>query len=186
MDPKLSNIDPKLAEAYNRVMNTSSAPGSSQNPQIPSPYPTPPAPQTPPPQSQQPYQQVPPAPVEPQLPPQPIQNQQPQAPFPVQPIPVTNTAPVQTFVAGAAPVQTTPATSPVSHNFSSNNLPGVDSTVAFNAKDENKNQGTTSPVKKKSRLIPLAVALGIVLMLTVYTFVWIMVFNVQIPFMPQV
>ena len=66
MDPKLSNLDPKLREAYERVMNGSSSPTQPANGQ--------PAAQTPAPQSiQQPIQSAQPAPA-----PMPAPQSQPQ------------------------------------------------------------------------------------------------------------
>jgi hypothetical protein len=57
--------------------------------------------------------------------------------------------------------------------------------MAFNAEDSHKNVGTT-PVKKGGmHIMPVVVGLGIVVLLMAYTFVWIMLFNVQVPFLPQ-
>lgn len=122
MDPKLPGTDPKLQEAYNRVMNGPSVP-------------PPPAP-------------MPAAPTMPQQ----------------------STAPMQPAPMPAAPAQ--PA------------APMTASTLAFNANNPSKNQGAT--VKRGgSKIMSLVVALGIIVLLVVYTFVWIYVFKLQIPFLPQ-
>jgi hypothetical protein len=129
MDPKRPGTDPKLQEAYNRVMNGPSVP-------------PPPAP-------------MPAAPTMPQ-----------QSTAPMQPAPMP-AAPVQ-----PSAVPTQPA------------APMTASTLAFNANNPSKNQGAT--VKRGgSKIMSLVVALGIIILLVVYTFVWIYVFKLQIPFLPQ-
>ena len=44
--------------------------------------------------------------------------------------------------------------------------------------------GTTTVKKSGMRIMPLAIGFGIVFLLVAYTIVWIMLFNVQIPFLP--
>ena len=151
MDPKLSNLDPKLQEAYNRVMNGPAAPPPGQNPVGSSPMPAQ-APQ-PNPQSQiQPqFQQPPPAPAAP-------------ADF--------NTA--------------VPQPPPTQQPYSPNTIPGINSTVAFNASDNQKNQGTTAVKRGRMHgLMPVLAGIAIVFLLIAYTFVWIILFNVQVPYLPQ-
>jgi hypothetical protein len=64
-------------------------------------------------------------------------------------------------------------------------IPGVNSTVAFNATDSHKNVGTT-PVKKGGlHMMPVIVGIGIVFLLVAYTFVWVYLFKVDLPFLPS-
>lgn len=134
MDPKLSNLDPKLQDAYGRVMNgPSSAPSAGA-------VPPPPAPAQAAPVS---------TPVAPQTP---------------------NPAPVAPTVAADPP-------SPQASTFGS--------TIAFNANNAGKNQGTTTVKKHGSKIMTIALGFGIIILLVAYTFVWIYVFKVQIPFLPQ-
>ncbi len=140
MDPKLSATDPKLQEAYDRVMN---------GPAIPPPGAVPPPPA--------------PAPFNPVIgaqPPAPAQFQ-PQAPV----MPAEATAPQPAPVSPAAP-------SPIG------------GTIAFNANNPGKNQGAT--VKRGgSKIMSLVLGLGVIVLLVAYTFVWIYVFKLQIPFLPK-
>jgi hypothetical protein len=190
MDPKLSNLDPKLADAYNRVMNAPTAAVSPQNPPIASPY----TPSTPPIQAPAPVQTpMQTFPAQPQTPNQdslsslpPLPTQQPVETFqaPVQAPPVPPTPPQEAVT--APPLVQTPSQNPAPvQTFSSNAMPGASSTIAFNANDSGKNQGTTVIKKRGSHIMPVVVGMGIIMLLTVYTFVWVMVFNVQIPFLPQ-
>lgn len=142
MDPKLSNLDPKLQDAYNRVMSgPASAPSSGQSPLSgvsgavpPPPAPVPAAPATPPPPPQSP-----------------------------------NPSPVQ-------PIATAPPT-PQASSFGS--------TIAFNANNAGKNQGTTTIKKGGLKIMPIILGLGIIVLLIAYTFVWIYVFKLKIPFLPK-
>ena len=136
MDPKLSNLDPKLQDAYNRVMG--------------GPTPTAPAGGTVPPPTA-PSQPVSPQPAAPQVP---------------TPTPVTPT------VAADPPAQ------PQASSFGG--------TLAFNANNAGKNQGTTVGVKKGgSKIMSLVLALGVIILLIAYTFVWIYVFKLDVPFLPK-
>ncbi len=137
MDPKLSATDPKLQEAYDRVMNGPATPPGGAVP--------PPPPVAPPPFN-------------------PAIGAQPIAPAPVQPA-----APVMPQAAPAAPA----APSPIGGG-----------TIAFNANNPGKNQGAT--VKHGgSKMMSLVLGLGVIVLLVAYTFVWIYVFKLQIPFLPQ-
>jgi hypothetical protein len=189
MDPKLSNLDPKLADAYNRVMNGPTTTTSPQNPPIPSA----PSSVLPPPQPvqmpTQTYSAPQPPPIQPDpistqpvLPQQPVDSFQPtaQTAFTQPPSEMAQSAPFQDTVSSQAPVQTTS-----SQGYATNTIPGVNTTLAFNASNEGKNQGTTVVKKRGSHIMPVVVGMGIIMLLTVYTFVWIIVFNVQIPFLPQ-
>lgn len=125
MDPKLSGLDPKLREAYERVMN------GPASPPVPNQVEQPSAPQS--------------APQTPSSPP--------------------NPEPVQ-----AAPPPPTP----------------VSSTISYNANSSSTNQGITA-VKKGggSKLSTVFILLGLIVLLVAYTFVWIYVFKLKIPFLPQ-
>mgnify|MGYP001592617472 CR=1 FL=1 len=147
MDPKLSNMDPKLKEAYDRVMSgPTNAPVAGPTPLGGASGPTP-AGVVPPP----PTQQVsPPAPV---------------------PSPSFNTSPVQ------------PVT-PAEPALSAGPPPLASSTIAFNANNAGKNQGTTTVKHGGSKLMPVFMGLGILVFLVAYTFVWVYVFKLKIPFLP--
>ena len=269
MDPKLPNIDPKLADAYNRVMNTPTMPSTAQTtaspinsqPLMQPPPPiqqstdfsqpqminqsTPPSPPNPFPQPNttpsmtpipeparfEPMQSSNPANIQPIMQPPPLQQptsyaqpqasvmqpppplEQPPSSFP-QPIltPPTMTMPeTQTNLNSApTPILSEPEPTPTSfepisknaqqiqtsdqptfqenyptQSFSANTIPGVSSTMAFNANNDRKNQGTTVVKKRGFNFMPIVVGMGIIVLLTVYTFVWITVFNLQIPFLPE-
>lgn len=133
MDPKLSQTDPRLQEAYDRVMNGTT---------------TPPAPGG----------TVPPTPQ-----------------------PIATNPTVQQSAAPAIPTTPTqPASSPVAPTPS----PMAGSTIAFNANNSGKNQGTT--VKRGgSKVMTLVIGLGVIVLLVAYTFVWIYVFKLEVPFLPK-
>ena len=131
MDPKLSGLDPKLREAYERVMS-----GPSANP----------APQ-------------------PQGTPQPGLET---------PAPTTTQAPEPEAVPSPAPVSPppTPAAAPAASSF------------AFNANYQT-NQGTTTTVKKAGgKMSSVLIIFGLVVLLVAYTFVWVYLFKLKIPFLP--
>ncbi len=163
MDPKLSNLDPKLQDAYHRVMGTSH--GGNNPPQTTL---------TPPPQD--PAMAPPPASTD--LTSQAF-GQSPQAAPPPAPAQVQEPPPPPTPVEPSRPIESAPS------NLPPGSIPGVNSTLAFNSEDSHKNVGTTPTKKKGSHLMPVFVGLGIVALLVVYTFVWIILFNVQVPFLPQ-
>lgn len=137
MDPKLSATDPKLQDAYDRVMNGPATPPGGTV--VPSPA-------------------VPPTQYSPQINAAPIQPQTPPPPAPAMP--------------QAAPM------SPASPS------PVGGGTIAFNANNPSKNQGAT--VKRGgSKIMTLVLGVGIIVLLVAYTFVWIYVFKLQIPFLPK-
>ena len=201
MDPKLSNLDPKLQDAYNRVMggsNPNPAPNNSSQPSTDQqsensasqvPPPADPAPGiTPPSQfgdasSQNPSNTaMPPTTESPSMPqsqssPPMPDNNTPSNDF----SPPTNPQPAPSIDYGTGnQPEPSPAASQPSHSVSSQG-----STVAFNATNSSKNIGTT-PVKRGGlHILPIIVSLGILLLLVVYTFVWIIIFNVQVPYLPQ-
>jgi len=235
MDPKLSNLDPKLQDAYNRVMggsvnNTTTpqqpnqTPPSSQEPPLQSsPTQTPPPPTT---AQNQPYQTsqsqeqqtsatapaYPPPPTDPdpgitppsqftentnpnpypngykETPPD-ILSQSAQAPIVSSPAPdpEKQTLPDET-PPPSTPIDETPGPSASESTISTAPaqaaMPSSSSTIAFNAENSSKNIGTT-PVKKGGlNILPLVVGLGVILLLLAYTFVWILIFNVELPFLP--
>lgn len=147
MDPKLSQTDPKLQEAYDKVMSGPVAPPPPVSGGV---IPTP-----------QPFAPVTPAATQPSPVPMPMAPSPTPAPF-ATPQPVTPQS--------TAPVTPSPST--------------MGSTLAFNANNAGKNQGTT--VKRGgSKVMSLIVGLGIIVILVAYTFVWIYVFKLQIPFLPK-
>lgn len=158
MDPKLSNLDPKLKEAYDRVMNGPAAQPTqtvTQNSAIP---PTPTT-QNPIPQNEHimtPNSQAPQATINQ------IQNP---------PLNYNNPA-----------VHATPPVDPTNPSFNPN--PAINSTIAFNANNDAKNQGT-SPVKKgHNAMLPIVIVVLISILVVVYAFVWAVIFDVQLPFIP--
>ena len=169
MDPKLSNLDPKLKEAYDRVMN-----GPVPSPISTNPPPVPPAPnsvtqgaspsvnpvQTPPPVSNFSHN------ISPIQPPGNFSNSQsPAAP---------------SFSDGVSNINPTPS-APASINPTS----AINSTIAFNASNAGKNQGTTPAKHGGSRsMMPILIGVGIVGLLAAYTFVWVIVFDLKLPFLP--
>lgn len=159
MDPqKLSQLDPKLRDAYQRVMGT-----------------TIPQPQTPPAQTQDPIQPISPTPApqpqstpavtsasEPFITSQPAINQQPQSiPTPEMSVPAQ---PASNFVQMNSEV---PAPS---QNFTAPPLMP---------------QAQTMAVKKKSGIM-MPIIFGIVglIFLVIYTLFWTKIFNLKLPFLP--
>lgn len=173
MDPKLSQLDPKLQDAYHRVMGTTPGgnPPTPQPPQPPDPAVAPTAPTAPDLATQPaPQQAVPPPPAEPAFtpPPAPPVQEVQSPPPPAAPDPIPTSLGVST-----------------PSNLPPGSIPGVNSTMAFNADDSHKNVGTT-PIKKGGlHIMPVVIGLGIIAALVAYTFVWIILFNVQVPFLPQ-
>lgn len=140
MDPKLGGLDPKLKEAYERVMNRPSAP-SGQSTLGSAPIPTP-------------QQTMPAQPATPQA-----NSDQP--------------------VLGQAP---STAPSPALSDFSQ--APSATtSTVAFNADNSSLNQGAVLK-KGGSKTSTLVILIGLIILLVAYTFVWIYIFKLKIPFLP--
>ncbi len=137
MDPKLSGLDPKLREAYERVMNGPSASSGASTP------PSNPAQSLP----QQPGSVSPPPPE------------------------------VQTPVPEPAPAPLVSPTPPLAPAPASNNF-------AFNSNYQS-NQSTTTTVKKAGgKLSSILIILGLVVLLVAYTFVWVYLFKLKIPFLP--
>lgn len=161
MDPNAANLDPKLKEMYNRVMNTPVAPpptGGMPPPPAPDPMqqPTPTSPTSPNSSDPTAGQQNPtpqmPVPSDPVAPPPP----QPQEPTPPTSIPET---PATTQMHAAIPMTTAPK--PISAAI-----------VGGSAK------------KKGMSIFPVILALGGIIFLVVYSVFWIKFFNLKIPFLP--
>lgn len=134
MDPKLSGLDPKLREAYERVMNGPSSPQ--------------------------------PAPTQTEQQPSSAQQSSPQSTIQTQtPPPTPNPTPIQTAGPPQAPTS---------------------STISYNATSTNSNQGI-SAVKRGggSKFSTVFILLGLIVLLVVYTFVWVYVFKLKVPFLPQ-
>ena len=168
MDPKLSQLDPKLRDAYNRVLNGQTA----QNTQSPSPA--------------QPAQAPTGGTIQPQTSPlvdhNPIQPQpepQMQMPSPIQ-APQQTPAPVQ---AGAIPQgpQVVVATQPQQAGQTPPPVQNLGGTVAFNA-----NGATNTTVVKKGtgKIKHILLAIGVIIALLVYTYMWIWIFKIKLPFLP--
>lgn len=168
MDPqKLSQLDPKLREAYQRVMGTPI-----------------PQPQVPPAQAQIPQPDPTPAPQpqpEPTTPPQtPPQQQEPFF------IPQPETPP-----AGGPQPQAT--TQQASSNFTQMNSEVAAAPIEPQTQNANFSNFATPPampqaqtmaIKKKSGIMPVLYVIVGVVFLVVYTLFWTKIFNFQLPFLP--
>ena len=160
MDPqKLSQLDPKLREAYQRVMGTPIPQPPPMPDPTPAPEPTPPpVGETTPTIQEPPVSQPQPAIPQPEPPPaggsipEPTQPQQPT----VQP---TNFVQMNSEVATA---QSSP-------NFST---------------PTPMSQGQTIAIKKKSSVTPILVGLAALFFVAVYTLFWTKIFNFKLPFLP--
>lgn len=188
MDSKLPQLDPELKEAYDRVLNGQNV-SSSQNP-IPTaqqnqintatPQPSPVF------QPQQPQQTpIQPEPIGPQtvsaplgslanpvMPAQPLQQPQSIAPSEIHtPIQLTQTPPMP------QPTMATPQSQPTQTLPPVQNIGG---SIAYNA------AGSTATVVKKSgkSLTHVLLGLGAVVFLVAYTFMWIFIFKIKLPFLP--
>ncbi len=95
----------------------------------------------------------------------------------VQPPQASPTLPQQNFNSAPVPppVQTAAPTTDTT----------IGSTIAFNANNAQKNQGTVSVKKSGSKIMTVFLGLGLIVLLVAYTFVWIYVFKLKIPFLPQ-
>ena len=158
MDPqKLSQLDPKLRDAYQRVMGASTpqpqAPPSQAQTPPPTPAPTPtPAPEPKP---------IPPEPTPPIQEP-PVPKGQPAIPQPEPAIPPK--PPVQAI-----------------------NFDQMNSSVAAAQTSPNLTapapQAQTIPQKKKSSLMPILIGIAILVFIAVYALFWTKIFNLQLPFL---
>ena len=170
MDPqKLSQLDPKLRDAYQRVMGTplpQVQPASQQDEPIHAQTPPPPAggptptieePGTPP----QPPEYQPPVP-EPTTPEPPPAIPAPEPAIPQQPPLGTNNFVQMNSEVASAPTVAPPA----SPNFAA---PATASTIA---------------VKKKSMMMPVMIGAAALVFLAIYTLFWTKLFSLKVPFLP--
>ena len=174
MDPqKLSQLDPKLRDAYQRVMGTvipETQP--SAQPQTPDPIQRPPTANGNTILSPKPQLQPAPPIVQPVAKPQPLINPQPQ---PIQ----AQQAPQQ-----AAPAQPTP-------NFARMNSEIPTTTIAPAVAPANPNfsapapQAQTMVIKKKSSgIMPIIFFFVGLIFIVIYTLFWTKIFNLKLPFLP--
>lgn len=167
MDPKLSNLDPKLKEAYDRVMNgPAPSPVGTNSPVPPAPNPV--------------IQGTPPS-INPVQAPSPVSNFSHNI-SPIQPPGSfsNSQSPAAPSFSGEVPnINQAPPTQAI------NPTPAINSTIAFNASNAGKNQGTTPAKHGGSRsMMPILIGLGVIGLLAAYTFVWVIVFDLKLPFLP--
>ncbi len=176
MDPQLAKLDPKVAETFNRVMNTP-VPPPSVKPLVqtpPSGMPTVAAPASPdapvspslggsqggpPPSAAPPPPIVPPAPV------------QPQPEMPAEQTPSAN--PTETNPVGET-TQPEPQSEP----------PKVVVVSSQETQVNSANSQVFSSKKKAGKVSPVIVVLGMTVFFLVYTLIWVKVFNIKLPFLP--
>ncbi len=188
MDPqKLSQLDPKLRDAYQRVMGTPLPPMPAPDPtSVPQPEPMPPPPPAEPdsipaggsaPTIQEPPLQPPVSepesvfsPIsEPLTEPQPAINPQPEVP------PVGGPTPEP-----AIPQQQNSNFAPV--NFEASTAPIVANPVSPNFAAPAPIQPQTMAIKKKGgRLTPVMTGIAILVFIVVYTLFWTKIFNFKLP-----
>lgn len=166
MDPqKLSQLDPKLRDAYQRVMGTPiPAPVQVQTP----PMPTPPMPDPNP---------VPPAP-------QPEPPMPPPAGGPTPPIQEPSSIPTPPEPAIPQPEPSIPQQPPVAANNyvqMNSQIPSTPISANFSVPMP---QAQTIAIKKKSGMMPLLIGASALVFLVVYTLFWTKLFNFKIPFLP--
>lgn len=108
----------------------------------------------------------------------------PPQPQTIQPPQVSPALPPQNFNSTPVPppAQTVdPTVAPVAPSTDTT----IGSTIAFNANNAQKNQGTVAVKKSGSKIMTVLLGLGLIVLLVAYTFVWIYVFKLQIPFLPK-
>lgn len=165
MDPKkAAQLDPKLQEAYDRVMGVATnpaQPAASPAPVAPAASPSPIMPT----QSQSPAMPV--SPVDPMISgatPSVTPTISPQPDTASQPMPVI---PADPTTPNASPAVTAPA------------MPAQDPLPGSPAKPH------AFVAKKGMKVSPVILAVGGIAFLVVYTLIWVKVFNLQLPFLPQ-
>lgn len=206
MDPKQSSqLDPALQQAYDRVMGTNvSAPADSATPGTPTPVDptatTPPAPSDTP--------TTTPSPADPSSTPVPDPNISAQTPtdttplvtpttdVPSSPVPTTDNpvTPAPDMPTIPADPSSTPPVSDVPPVPAPEEVPTIvnQEVVETPAPTPNVSMENTASVKpqafvgkKGMKISPVILAVGGVAFLVVYTLVWVKVFNLQLPFLPQ-
>lgn len=167
MDPKqqLNQLDPKLQEAYNRVMGTAStsnvAMANAGTPASDAASPTPPP-------TQSPQPPLPPKPAAPQPIPQPPVAPPPPAATFVPPLPAEK--PQEDSMASSMPITKVYTPSPSADAATSGFVAATPQTQAE---------------EKKHGISPVILILGGLVFFIIYTLVWIRVFNLSLPFLPQ-
>lgn len=182
MDPqKLSQLDPKLRDAYQRVMGTpipqpQVTPASAtlqRGEPIQAQTPPPPPPPTPAP-TPTPTPPPPVAPVEPPIAPptpptQPNPISEPQSAIPTETpaIPIQPPAAQNNFVQMNSEVAAPPA-----------------ATIAASPNFVEPVQVPTATLKKKNMMMPILIGIAGVIFIVVYTLFWTKLFNFKLPFLP--
>jgi hypothetical protein len=173
MDPqKLSKLDPKLRDAYQRVMGTpipepQVQPIQAQTPPppggpIPDPAPTPPMPQPEPP--------IPPPSSEPT----PTIQEPPTAPEPLIQPPVSEPQPTIPTESPAIPAPE-PAIPPQQPPAQADNFVQMNSEVA---------SAQSTAIKKKNGMMPILIGAAGLVFIVIYTLFWTKIFNFKLPFLP--
>lgn len=160
MDPqKLSQLDPKLRDAYQRVMGTT----------IPEPQAAPVQ------QAQTPPQTPNPAPAPPPMP-------QPE-PTPIPTIEDPITQPTEPPVSQPQPL--TPEPSVQTSNFVQMNseVAAAPSSPNFSAPAPMP-QAQTMTVKKKNSMMPILIGVAALIFVVIYALFWTKIFNFKLPFLP--
>lgn len=184
MDPqKLSQLDPKLRDAYQRVMGTTipqpqAAPAQAQTPTPPAPIPNPPP--TPDPNPVPATPNINPAITPDELPTQPIEPpvQPPTAPIMPEPTPVSEPQP-------AIPPQPEPTPTQQANNFVQMNseVPAVPA-QNFSAPQPQPQTQTVTVKKKNGMMIPILFGIAGLVFIVIYTLFWTKIFNFKLPFFP--
>lgn len=188
MDPqKLSQLDPKLRDAYQRVMGTQlpdlqTPPASPQNESVETQaFPQPPAAPTsdpipfPAPTTEEPPTVPIESPMQPLISePQLAINPQPETPPTVEPTPIAPETAIpqqqaSNFARMNSEVPTPMAANPISPNFAA----------------PSPTQPQTMAIKKKGGMLtPVMTGIAIVVFIVVYTLFWTKIFNLKLPFLP--
>lgn len=187
MDSKLPQLDPKLKEAYDRVLN-----GQNTQPAQPVQNPLPPSPQPlpvfQPQQPQPPIQQI--DPIGPQTissAPQANFTEQVMPTVPPQPKPFVATPELTTPI---QPIQPTPAPQPIMpsmqppqpQSIQTPPAQNIGGSIAYNAAGSTAAQ--TVVKKGKPNILHMLLGIGAVVFLVAYTFMWIFIFKIKLPFLP--
>ncbi|MBI4089429.1 MAG: hypothetical protein HY424_01820 [Candidatus Levybacteria bacterium] len=164
MDPqKLSQLDPKLREAYQRVMGASV---SQPQAQPPTTIPTTPA---------QPPNLTSTSPVKPQS----ISTS----------IPIEDKTPFNPIKPPEPPVQPKPAPQSIPQNPSPQTISfdQMNSEVSSPSSPnftQPEPQAKIIPVKKKNKFMPILIGIVGLVLIAAYTFLWTKIFNLKLPFLP--
>jgi hypothetical protein len=165
MDPKSSaQLDPKLQEAYNRVMGTPTGPATPTDPAAPAANPTP-----------APTDQI--GPIMPNVTPDPTALTTPPTVDPT--VSSTPTGPEPTPITPADPTLPTPTITPepvqpVIETPTQPTMTTVENTASH-----------AFVAKKGMKISPVILIVGGIVFLLVYTLVWVKVFNLSVPFINQ-